>query len=477
MRPVIILIVLIAVGAVSMGLMYIFPKDGVNIAGVHLKFKTWDSLWDTTSTITIEDVGNYLAALDSAASDTTAIDSLNVKRIQEITSIQFKNEDSSPLFAFFEALHEARDKGENIHILHYGDSQIESDRMTSMLRERWQADFGGSGPGLICPVPITASAAITQRQSGNWKRYTAYGFDDGKAAHNKYGVLASFGRFTPQHTDGSFSALDSTSAWLEFSPSGMSSSTCRVYNEATMYFGHHKAGVRIDVIANDSVISSEVFEANPGIIKKTWRLGGTPKKLRFEFYGADSPDVQAVLLQSSGGVHVDNIALRGSNGNIFKRIDGSELGQQMRDLNVKFVIMQFGGNSIPYITGEKSARDYAQYFQAQIQYMKALNPNASFLIIGPSDMSTSVDGVYQTWPHLEDVVIAMKEAAFAENCGFWDMYSVMGGKNSMVSWVKNSPPFAGPDYTHFTPSGARKMADLLYKSIQREYEAWQKALP
>ncbi|MFZ4785576.1 MAG: hypothetical protein ACOYLH_08865, partial [Flavobacteriales bacterium] len=134
MRPVIILIVLIAVGAVSMGLMYIFPKDGVNIAGVHLKFKTWDSLWDTTSINTIEDVGNYLAALDSAASDTTAIDSLNVKRIQEITSIQFKNEDSSPLFAFFEALHEARDKGENIHILHYGDSQIESDRMTSMLR-------------------------------------------------------------------------------------------------------------------------------------------------------------------------------------------------------------------------------------------------------------------------------------------------------------------------------------------------------
>jgi acetyl/propionyl-CoA carboxylase alpha subunit len=70
----------------------------------------------------------------------------------------------------------------------------------------------------------------------------------------------------------------------------------------------------------------------------------------------------------------------------------------------------------------------------------------------------------------------MRDAAFAEGCAFWDMYSVMGGKNSMISWVKNNPPYAGPDYTHFTPGGARKVADLLYKSILREYEAWHAAI-
>jgi lysophospholipase L1-like esterase len=186
--------------------------------------------------------------------------------------------------------------------------------------------------------------------------------------------------------------------------------------------------------------------------------------------------VQAVLLESTKGVHVDNIALRGSNGNIFRKIDGSELRTEMTDLNVKFVIMQFGGNSVPYISGEKSARDYANFFQSQIQYLKSLNPNASFLIIGPSDMSTSINGVYQTWPYLENVVAAMRDAAFAEGCAFWDMYSVMGGKNSMISWVKNNPPYAGPDYIHFTPGGARKVADLLYKSILREYEAWHSAI-
>ena len=474
--PAITLIVLVAVAIGCTALMLIFPKDGINVAGIPLKFKTWESTFDTTSVNQIEDVGAFLAELDSASSDSTGIDSLKVQRIQAITSLQFKNEDSSPMFSFFEALHSARDKGENIHILHYGDSQIEVDRMTSMLREKWQGDFGGTGPGLVSPVPIAPSAAISQSQSGNWKRYTAYGFDEGKAGHNKYGVMASFGRYTSQKSAAEIVSTDSTTAWLEFRPSGMSASTCRVYNEATMFFGHHKSGVRIDVMVNDSIVESEVFAATEGVIKHTWRFSNTPKKLRFIFTGADSPDVQAVLLESTKGVHVDNIALRGSNGNIFRKIDGSELRTEMTDLNVKFVIMQFGGNSVPYISGEKSARDYANFFQSQIQYLKSLNPNASFLIIGPSDMSTSINGVYQTWPYLENVVAAMRDAAFAEGCAFWDMYSVMGGKNSMISWVKNNPPYAGPDYTHFTPGGARKVADLLYKSILREYEAWHAAV-
>jgi hypothetical protein len=69
----------------------------------------------------------------------------------------------------------------------------------------------------------------------------------------------------------------------------------------------------------------------------------------------------------------------------------------------------------------------------------------------------------------------MKQATLEEGCAFWDMFEVMGGKNAMVSWVTNDPPYAGPDYTHFTPAGARKVAELLYKALDEEYEAWKAA--
>jgi lysophospholipase L1-like esterase len=56
------------------------------------------------------------------------------------------------------------------------------------------------------------------------------------------------------------------------------------------------------------------------------------------------------------------------------------------------------------------------------------------------------------------------------------MFSVMGGRNSMLAWVNHSPPYAAPDYTHFTPAGARKMAELLAKAILDEYDAWEGAV-
>ncbi len=144
-------------------------------------------------------------------------------------------------------------------------------------------------------------------------------------------------------------------------------------------------------------------------------------------------------------------------------------------MNAKLIILQFGGNSVPGISSAQGGKDFGNYFQSQIQYLKQLHPESSILVIGPSDMSTSVDGVYMTWPYLESVRNGMRDAAFAEGCAFWDMYSVMGGRNSMVSWVSSNPQYAGPDYTHFTPKGARKMAELLYKAIDREHELWKNA--
>jgi len=62
----------------------------------------------------------------------------------------------------------------------------------------------------------------------------------------------------------------------------------------------------------------------------------------------------------------------------------------------------------------------------------------------------------------------MKKAAFETRCGFWDIYEVMGGRNSMQAWVEADPPLAGSDYVHFTPKGARKVAEFFTKALLDE---------
>lgn len=100
----------------------------------------------------------------------------------------------------------------------------------------------------------------------------------------------------------------------------------------------------------------------------------------------------------------------------------------------------------------------------QIEYLRKLAPDACFLFIGPSDMSTSIDGEMQTYPILPRLVEAMK--AMAEECGiaYWDLYAAMGGRGSMMKWV--DAYLAGPDYVHFTPKGARHVGNILYETLE-----------
>ncbi|MFN0032151.1 MAG: GDSL-type esterase/lipase family protein [Flavobacteriales bacterium] len=476
-RPHITLVVLGCVAALCALLMFVFPQEGVMIGNVKLRFPTWSALSDTTANNKIEDVEKYLAQLDSlSAADSLNADSvLHVQRVQLITSLQFKDNDASSFYQLFEALDSAQ-HGLHVHVLHYGDSQIECDRMSGNLREKLQIQFGGNGPGLVSPLPLAATSHCSQSNSGNWKRHTSYGFDDGKIPHNKFGAMCSFARFTPALK--SKADIDSTQtheAWFEMRPSGMAQPHSKIFHEATMYLGNHHLPFTLTVKADDQIISEQKIEVGIGMQMLKWKLESTPKKIRFIFSGADSPDVYAVALNDVSGVSLSNIALRGNDGKALNRVNSAEMQGMMDDAGADLLILQFGGNAVPYLKNETAARAYGKAFQSQIQYMKRCAPGAAILVTGPSDMSTSIDGVMRTWPFLAELNEGMKEAAFAEGCAFWDMFNVMGGENSMVSWVKNSPPYAGPDYTHFTPAGARKMAELMYKAIADEYQLWQNA--
>ena len=183
------------------------------------------------------------------------------------------------------------------------------------------------------------------------------------------------------------------------------------------------------------------------------------------FYGKDSPDVYGLSLEGNTGVVMDNIPLRGSSGTIFTKQNSTLLGNMYASLSPSLVIMQFGGNTVPYIKTDDGPTKYGNWFKSQINFMKRMNPGAAIIVIGPSDMSVKEKTEYVTYPYLEAVRDAMKETALSTGCLFWDMYEVMGGKNSMPKWVEADPPLAATDYIHFSPKGAKKMAMEFNKKL------------
>ena len=166
-------------------------------------------------------------------------------------------------------------------------------------------------------------------------------------------------------------------------------------------------------------------------------------------------ELYGISLESAKGVTVDNIPLRGSAGTFFTGISSSLLQSSMKALNVPMIILEYGGNAVPAITSDKAVGNYKKDFARQIRYLQNLHPGVFILVIGPADMATKINGELQTWPYVEEVAQAMKEAALENGAAFWNMYEVMGGRNSMIQWVSHKPAWAASDYIHFLPSGAK----------------------
>lgn len=483
MKPYQILIFFISAVIALFSLSLVFPKDGIKLSDtISLKFFRFDELLESDSlgyadisgiirNSGIEEESNIdtLAILEALADlmpvDTVRADPDSLRKITHL--IEFPGGDRSKFDFFFLRLKNLNNKRELIRILHYGDSQIETDRMTGFIRNKLQKRFGGSGPGMLPPVPLyKGKMSINQKHSDQWERYTGFGKVDTTRGHDKYGALISYCSYDSASVD------SSNNPYLEFQPSRIAYNTAQIYNRISFYLSKpDKESLSIIVFENDSLIEELGIEESITYNKITWKFNATPKKFKLEFEGKSQPEIYAISLDNSWGVAVDNIPLRGSAGLVFSKVDSSQLKQMYEDMNVGLIILQFGGNVVPYM---KNFERYERFLKRELKVVKAMCPDAAILVVGPSDMSMRDNGDYVSYPSVEKVRDAMRKASLDSDCAFWDMYEAMGGNNSMPAWVFAEPPLAISDFVHFNSRGAKIMAEMLYNAFMYEYNLWSK---
>jgi lysophospholipase L1-like esterase len=258
-------------------------------------------------------------------------------------------------------------------------------------------------------------------------------------------------------------------AWLEFTKSTYAYSNTTRFKTVSVYYGNSKSKVKITVKSGDQILATDSLNSGDDFYVYTYTSSSYLDNVRLEFEGYDSPDVYAVSFEDEAGIYVDNIALRGCSGTAFTTTDGALLAKSYSYMGVDLFILQFGGNSVPGLPDKKSAENFANAFYYQIALLKRIMPDACFIVIGPSDMSVKEKDYMITYPNLENIIDALRNATHKAGGVYWDMYTAMGGKNSMLSWVSANPQMAGPDYTHFTPYGATIIANMFYNALILEY--------
>ena len=192
-----VLIFLLSVFAALGALWLIFPADGIAAGPLTIRYSSYRrSLADAKlARVNVDSVLRGVDARFQMEQDT--LEHYRKFFYENPDRIYLPDDDFRFFDPFFRELERAQAQEDPVRILHYGDSQIEMDRISSDLRQGLQERFGGLGTGFFPALSNVPSASISRSASGAFVQYTMYGDSTTvRAGHNRYGPLAQVVQLT-----------------------------------------------------------------------------------------------------------------------------------------------------------------------------------------------------------------------------------------------------------------------------------------
>lgn len=464
------LLFIICCTAMVASIAFVFPNEGIVLGPINFRYADADKFLYPPAEPTV-DLHKEAQAITDAKKIRIFIAEREHNEFKarqlKLTAMPYAIDLPHDNVKWMDSVFMAMEQGEDVRIVHYGDSQIEEDRMSSTFRYRFQKLFGGYGAGLLPPLQTIPSSAIAQRSNGYHERFVVFGTSSMQHEYSQYGPMGQM-----IETEGEY-----TTSFFPINLWSTKENTKKMKKVAVLY-GNNKTELTISLIAknaSDSIEFRDTIEVKDSIRGMEFARFEIPfvaKKVTLSVNG--ETQLYGYLLDGDEkGVQLDNVAMRGCSGTIFTKIARESLDKYYKEYNVPLIIMQFGGNSVPYLKGKGSIDRYCRQLLYQINHIRTLSPKSKILFIGPSDMGTSIDGTMQTYPELPNIISAIKHMCVTNDVAYWDLYSAMGGHNSMLAWVAAEPALAGSDHIHFTRIGAEKAAALLCEHVEELYKYYK----
>jgi len=345
--------------------------------------------------------------------------------------------------------------GTKIRIAHYGDSGIEGDLITADIRKDLQKQFGGNGVGMLAITSQDIMFRSTTRQtfSDNWSTYN---------------VVVGNPKHLPLGMNG-FVSVPNGSAWVKYEtkdtyPDSKSFSTIRIF-----YTNAKSSAIKYSF--NNGIEQTAMLTPGGDVKELTLDAPDNSRSFKLITTMANQAEFFGVSLEDGNGLYVDNFPWRGNTGISFRDLPPATLKDFDKLCNYKLVILGFGGNVASPI-----AKDYDWYEKEMIRninHMKSIFPNTSFLLLGAGDKSIKRGSRFVTDPGIPLLIKSQQRIAEKTGIAFWNAFEAMGGMNSMEKWVYANPPLALRDYTHVTAQGASKIGEMIANAILSGYRKFR----
>jgi lysophospholipase L1-like esterase len=239
------------------------------------------------------------------------------------------------------------------------------------------------------------------------------------------------------------------------------------FHQVKLYYGSSQtAKVSCSI---DKKMSQSELPPVAGIGQAAWTCD-TAKNVKFSFSGGANLHIYGAAFDDSTGIYVDNFSVRGNTGLGLQNADSTLFSNFDSLRHYDAIFLEYGLN-----IASANSKDFDYYEKGMIKSinrLKKLYPKTSIILMGVGDRSTRKNGEFVTMESIPLLIESQRKIAQSTGIAFWDLFTAMGGENSMPNFVNASPPMANKDYTHLTFAGGRKIGKILAETIFFEHKRY-----
>lgn len=357
---------------------------------------------------------------------------------------------------FFEKLRLLKNEGHrNINIIHIGDSHIQADYMTEVVRKNLQQYFGNAGRGLIVPARVAGT-----NEPGNFRSYSTYAWNSKRIVHTAKPLPIGIGGITLQtdNPEANFLVNMKDPLW-DYK-----------FNSVSFFYLHDKRSFSLSV--RDSALNElgKVVNGEPKTNQDFYKLplNSSMNYMFVQVLKENENQNHATLF----GLNLENgnpgilYHAIGVNGAKYEHYNAANLfAKQTALLQPDLFIISLGTNeSIDY---PRISNTFFSQITLLIESLARNNPEAKFILVTPPDAFIKKTRVN---PGIELIRTQILKYAVENGFAFWDMYKVNGGKSSASRWKANG--MLRPDGVHFTKDGYAFQGNLLFEAIMKSYNQY-----
>jgi lysophospholipase L1-like esterase len=362
---------------------------------------------------------------------------------------------SAHLQRFYEKLEGLKSsQAGQINIIHIGDSHIQADFLTEVVRRKLQAEFGNAGRGLIVPARVAGT-----NEPFNFRTFTRSKWSAKRIVHPSRPLPVGIGGITVNTTeDGASFDLMMNDPLMDYS-----------FNTVTLFYdeGLYSFNIAIqDSVANQLALITPRDKDAESFSRVT--LPASYSHVAFQTLKQSEAQNHASVFGLSlengkPGVLYHSI---GVNGAKYEHYNTADLfARQTKLLHPDLIIISLGTNeSVEYPNVNKNLPSQISLL---INSLATHNPEAAFILITPPDAFIKK---IKPNPGIETVRMQIIGFAVENGFAFWDMYKVNGGKSSAQEWKIRG--LLRPDGIHFSRDGYAYQGNFLYEAIMKGYNQY-----